>query len=180
MLSIGKMTAGREDYYVAGLSSGDDEYYLDPIETPGRWTGAGSYMLGLDGPVEAGGFRAVLAGLNPETGMALVANAGRPGRVTGFDLTFSAPKSVSLLWALSDPETARMVAEAHDRAVGDALYALEREAVAARRGHGGVAQVRGQGLVAAGFGHRTSRAGDPQLHTHLLTELLGRNPQVRA
>jgi conjugative relaxase-like TrwC/TraI family protein len=62
--------------------------------------------------------------------------AGSTGRVTGFDLTFSAPKSVSLLWALADSSLREVVA-AHDVAVVDAFAALEAEAVVARRGHGG-------------------------------------------
>jgi conjugative relaxase-like TrwC/TraI family protein len=168
MLSIGKLAAGREDYYLASLAATGDEYYLDPTEIPGRWHGALAGRLGLAGTVDADAFRAVLDGCHPD-GTGLVPGAGGKGRVTGFDLTFSAPKSVTLLWALSDADTAAAVVAAHDAAVADAFGALEAEAVFARRGHAGATTIPGRGLVAAGFGHRTSRAGDPQLHTHLVT-----------
>lgn len=89
-------------------------------------------------------------------------------RLAGFDLCFSAPKSVSVAWALAPPSMADRIAAAHDRAVTDAVAALEAEAVRARRGAGGRRIVATDGVVAAGFGHRTSRAGDPQIHTHVV------------
>ena len=88
--------------------------------------------------------------------------------MSGFDLTFSAPKSVSVLWGLSDPETSTAVRAAHDRAVAEGLEYLERHATVARRGHDGEIRIETSGLVAAAFVHRTSRTGDPQLHTHVL------------
>jgi conjugative relaxase-like TrwC/TraI family protein len=105
--------------------------------------------------------------LHPVTGQPL----GRPWRVdavTGFDLTFSAPKSVSTLWALGGVTAARQVAEAHRAAVTAALTYLDEHAGLSRRGTDGVQQIATNGLVAALFDHRTSRAGDPQLHTHAL------------
>ncbi len=60
------------------------------------------------------------------------------------------------------------IRDAHEAAVRDAFRYLEREAAAARRGPGGCIAVRGNGLVAAAFRHRASRAGDPQLHTHIV------------
>jgi conjugative relaxase-like TrwC/TraI family protein len=168
MLSIGKLTSGREDYYLTSLAATGDEYYLDPTEIPGVWHGQLAGRLGLSGTVEAGAFRAVLDGRHPD-GTPLVLGAGGTGRVTGFDLTFSAPKSVTLLWALGDPDIAAAVVAAHDGAVADAFAVFEAEAVRARRGHAGATVIPGEGLVAAAFGHRTSRGGDPQLHTHLVT-----------
>jgi hypothetical protein len=88
--------------------------------------------------------------------------------VSGFDLTFSAPKSVSVLWGLGDSETSAAVRAAHDRAVTEGLSYLERRATVARRGHNGERRIETSGLVAAAFVHRTSRNGDPQLHTHVL------------
>ena len=88
--------------------------------------------------------------------------------MSGFDLTFSAPKSVSLLWGLSDSETSAAVRAAHDRAVAEGLAYLERHATFARRGTNGESRIETSGLVAAAFVHRTSRNGDPQLHTHVL------------
>ena len=86
----------------------------------------------------------------------------------GFDLTFSAPKSVSVLFGIGDDELRAVLRDAHDGAVIDALGYLEREAAVTRRGPGGVHAIAGNGFVAAAFRHRTSRAGDPQLHTHVL------------
>ena len=96
--------------------------------------------------------------------------AGRPGSVPvlGYAISFSPPKSVSLLWGLGDEAAAGAVRAAHDRAVGAALVFLEDHASFTRRGHGGMVQADTEGWVAAGFTHRTSRAGDPQLHSHVL------------
>ena len=91
----------------------------------------------------------------------------------GFDLAFRAPKSVSLVWALGDEETAAVVRDAHDQAVHAAVGYLERHAAYSRRGRNGIERVPVAGLVAAAFRHRTSRAGDPLLHTHVLVSNLG-------
>jgi DNA primase catalytic core len=98
-----------------------------------------------------------------------VARASRQATsaVAGYDLTFSPVKSVSTLWALACPEVATQVREAHDAAVADTLGWLECEAVFTRVGRGGARQVATRGLVAAAFTHRDSRAGDPDLHTHV-------------
>jgi conjugative relaxase-like TrwC/TraI family protein len=101
----------------------------------------------------------VLDGLDPE-GVPLRASACAV-RVAGYDLTFSAPKSVSVLFALGDAGTRRAVRAAHDTAVGEAFGHIERTAAAVRRGHGGTRVEPADGLVAAAFRHRTSRAGDP-------------------
>jgi DNA primase catalytic core len=87
--------------------------------------------------------------------------------VAGFDLTFSPVKSVSTLWALADPQLAARIEMAHNRAVADALSWIETQALYTRMGAGGIRQVEVKGLVAAAFTHRDSRAGDPDLHTHV-------------
>jgi DNA primase catalytic core len=87
--------------------------------------------------------------------------------VAGWDLTFSPVKSVSTLWALADPHTAAVIEGCHRQAVADALSFIETKALFTRTGHGGVRQVEVRGLVAAAFTHRDSRAGDPDLHTHV-------------
>jgi DNA primase catalytic core len=87
--------------------------------------------------------------------------------VAGYDLTFSPVKSVSTLWALAPREIATQVQAAHDTAVAETLAWIEREAAFSRVGSGGVRQVPVRGLVAAAFTHRDSRAGDPDLHTHV-------------
>lgn len=100
---------------------------------------------------------------------AAVARFSRPRTtaIAGFDLTFSPVKSVSTLWALADPPVAAMIERAHASAVRDALRFIERDALFTRRGTNGVQQVDVTGLVAAAFTHRDSRAGEPDLHTHV-------------
>ncbi|MBU4188881.1 MAG: relaxase domain-containing protein [Actinobacteria bacterium] len=87
--------------------------------------------------------------------------------VAGFDLTFSPVKSVSALWALADPHLAAAVERAHQAAVSDALRFIETHALFTRTGTNGVRQVDVQGLIGTAFTHRDSRAGDPDLHTHV-------------
>ncbi|HEY3411017.1 MAG TPA: MobF family relaxase, partial [Propionicimonas sp.] len=87
--------------------------------------------------------------------------------VAGFDLTFSPVKSISTLWALSDPATAAAIERAHNSAVADALEFIERTALFTRTGANGVRQVDVRGLIGTAFTHRDSRAGDPDLHTHV-------------
>ena len=107
----------------------------------------------------------MLEGRDPATGLMLVSSRRtRPG----FDLCFSAPKSMSLMFAFGDSEIRAAVVSAHESAVRAALDYLEREACWVRRGHAGVHRLRAGGFMAAGFRHRTSRAGDPQLHTHVV------------
>lgn len=100
------------------------------------------------------------------------AGSRQDARVAGYDVCVSAPKSVSTLFALTDPAMAGQVRAAHDTAVAAAVGYLEREAGHGLRGHQGDGQravrVGTDGLVAAAFGHRTSRANDPQLHTHVV------------
>ncbi len=99
-----------------------------------------------------------------------VATASKPVQtpVAGYDLTFSPVKSVSALWALAAPEVAREVEAAHEAAVRATIGLLEREVAFTRVGKGGIRQVPVTGLIAAAFDHRDSRAGDPDLHTHVV------------
>jgi conjugative relaxase-like TrwC/TraI family protein len=100
---------------------------------------------------------------------ATIAKESRPRTktVAGYYLTFSPVKSVSTLWAVADPHLAARIEQAHQAAVQDALGFIERHALFTRQGRNGVRQVNVRGLVAAGFTHRDSRAGDPDLHTHV-------------
>ena len=165
MLSIGKLGQGQERYYLKAVAQGAEDYYVYAGESPGRWAGGGSVSLALTGEVASSDFTAVLRSTDPATGEPL-GQAHAVGKVPGFDLTFSAPKSVSLLFALGDEQLTRRMREAHDAAVADALGYLERTAGHGRRGHAGAERIATTGFVAALFRHRTSRAGDPNLHTH--------------
>ncbi len=167
MLSRGKVTPGSVGYYtneVAGLS----DYYAGKGEAPGRWVGRGSRATGLAGEVSPEQLASLFEGAHPVTGETLgVGYRVRPGadRVTGWDLTFSAPKSVSALWGVGGGEVGMAVRSAHDGAVQAALDYLEEHAAFSRQGKAGIRQVDTEGLVAAAFVHRSSRAGDPQLHS---------------
>ena len=167
MLSIGKLGQGQERYYLEAVAEGAEDYYVYAGEAPGRWAGGGSDSLTLTGEVAGADFTAVLRSTDPTTGEPL----GRKhavSKVPGFDLTFSAPKSVSLLFALGDDPLSRRMRDAHDAAVADALGYLQRTAGHGRRGHAGAERIATTGFVAALFRHRTSRAGDPNLHTHVV------------
>jgi conjugative relaxase-like TrwC/TraI family protein len=91
----------------------------------------------------------------------------RTQTVAGYDLTFSPVKSVSTLWAVADPAVAAAIERAHQAAVQEALAFIEKHALFTRTGPQGIRQVNVRGLVAAAFNHRDSRAGDPDLHTHV-------------
>lgn len=164
MLSIRHMSNGSENYY---LHLAREDYYLEGGEPPGRWFGRSAAALGLaEREVDADHLRPLFAGYAP-AGDPLVQNAGRDNRRPGWDLTFSAPKSVSTLWSQADDELRQRIAAAHDRAVREALSYIEAEATWTRRGSAGVDAER-VGLLAALFEHGTSRAQQPQLHTHAL------------
>jgi len=170
MLSIGKLGRGQARYYLDKVAEGAEDYYTGEGEAPGEWIGDAADKLGLEGEVEADQLEAMLSGRNPADGEPLVGMRGVPanGAIPGFDLTFSAPKSVSLLWALGGAEAAGEVKAAHREAVGAALAYMQREACWTRRGAGGSEFLKGEGYLAAAYRHRTSRNGDPQLHTHVL------------
>lgn len=170
MLSSGKVKTSSWRYYTDAVACRATDYYLGIGEAPGRWTGGGLPELDL-----ARGSRVTEQQLEALFGRALhpstAERLGRPWRtngVTGFDLTFSAPKSVSSLWALGNERVAAEVLEAHQAAVMAGLAYLEAHASFSRRGANGVEQIASTGLAAALFDHRTSREGDPQLHTHAL------------
>lgn len=164
-MSLKPVSSGQESYYLREVSQGAEEYYTKGGEAPGRWLGALAARVALSGEVDADDLRSVLAGVVPSTGEQIARNNRK---VAAIDLTLSAAKSVSLLWALGDDTTAACVVRAHEHAVEVALSYLEREAVRARRGKAGAEVIDGDGLIAAAFRHATSRAGDPQLHTHVL------------
>ena len=106
MLSIGKLAKGQEGYYLDAVARGVEDYYLEG-EAPGRWLGAGTALLGLAGEVDADALAAVLDGRDPTTDTRLRSSKG--GRIPGFDLTFRAPKSVSLVFGLAEADIAAVV-----------------------------------------------------------------------
>lgn len=175
MLSVGKLAPGQQQYYLDTVARGAEEYYTGAKEAPGEWVGTASAQLALAGEVDADALGRVLEHVHPSQAYRLTAARSAPV-VAGFDATFCAPKSVSLLYALGDPETSNTVRNVHDAAVRASLAVLEREACRVRRGQGGATVVDGDGFVAAGFRHRTSRAGDPHLHTHVVIANIAHSP----
>jgi conjugative relaxase-like TrwC/TraI family protein len=176
---------------VARLSERTGRYYLDDLAAeftplrpagggdrgPGRWTGAGAAGLGLVGSVDREDLEGVLAGCRPQDGRPLVA---RRGGVSGYDLTFTAPKSVSVLVALAPPEVGIEALSAHEASVDAAMGYVERRAAAVRRGTADERRIEPvAGLVEARFTHGVSRAHDPHLHTHVVVANLGHGPDGR-
>ena len=143
-------------------------YYLDADgEPPGRWHGHAAEMLGIDVRIVDGDFLAVMAGRDPTTNRDLGRVYGTES-VRGFDVTASAPKSVSVLWALGDEHTRAVVVDAHDTAVGAMIDWIESHAHTRYRIGGSVAVVDAEGILAGVFRQHTSRALDPQLHSHVV------------
>jgi conjugative relaxase-like TrwC/TraI family protein len=168
VLRIHVVRQGGHHYYVQDLIPGRAEGSLVAGEEPGQWLGAGSTALGLTGPVGPPEFAEVLEGRHPRSGQALRRLQGERS-TAGYDLTFSAPKSVSLLHLLAPREMAVAAGTGHHTAVADALEYLGREGVGVRRSRRGqVAFLPSTGPVAGTFLHRTSRALDPHLHTHVV------------
>jgi len=138
---------------------------------PQDWPVPRDVRAGIRTQVGTAMFRAE-HGRDPEDARELhghIAKVSRPQTtaVAGFDLTFSPVKSVSALWALADPPTAAVIERAHRAAISDALRFLETHALFTRTGTKAARQVDVRGLVGTAFTHRDSRAGDPDLHTHV-------------
>jgi Ti-type conjugative transfer relaxase TraA len=167
MLNIGKLATGQQDYYLNSVARGVEDYYLGAGEASGYWLGGGAADLSLEGDVRERELTPILEARDPATGEVMT-HRHHKARMPGFDLTFRAPKSVSLLHALGPKEASNEVVNAHDSAVLLALDYLERHTAFGRRGTDGVIPIDSSGFVAAAFRHRTSRAGDPLLHTHVL------------
>jgi conjugative relaxase-like TrwC/TraI family protein len=140
-------------------------YYLDRGEPPGVWHGKGAARLGLAGEVDEDAFLALMAGEDPSTGR-LLGTSHTEKTVRGFDVTCSAPKSVSVLFAVGDPAVRQQVLEGHDAAVAAVVDWIEHHAHCRYRIDGRVCVVDAEGITAAVFRQHTSRALDPQVHTH--------------
>jgi hypothetical protein len=188
MLSLAKAA---KDYYLRKLGeiSPREDYYLRGGAATGVWRGSGAAELGLEGTVTVEGLVRLFDGQHPATGEQLGRSLRRDG-VAAWDVTFSADKSVSLLWALGDDETRRQVVAAFDEATSQALGYLESVASATRgasktplvdnnggpvlnengtpRYHVETWPIATAGYMAASFTEFTSRADDPQLHTHVV------------
>src|SRR5919198_3127535 len=197
MLSVSKLSPGQEAYYERSVADGIDDYYAGRGESPGVWAGRGAAELELEGVVEDGQLGRLIAGQHPLTSAQLRSHPPKKrttveridpatgeqyleektlSPVAGYDLVFSPPKSVSLLHALGDEQVRHAVNQAHLAAWQAALSYLEERACVTRRAKNGVIRERGTGFVAAAYQHRTSRAQDPHLHTHVIVANMVRSP----
>lgn len=170
MLSLGKLRD--PDYYLAMVADGLEEYYTGAREAPGVWMGRSAGRLGLSGEVDAEALHRVLDHRDPQTGTRLTRAQGAP-KVPGFDATFCAPKSVSLFFALGDPETSNEVPQRPRHRRVRCPPGARGRVCPSLTGQGRDRARRGRGVRR----RRTSRAGDPHLHTHVLAANLVYSPQ---
>ncbi|MBI1213744.1 MAG: relaxase domain-containing protein [Alphaproteobacteria bacterium] len=174
MLSVASLTQG-PGYY---LELANINYYAEGGEPVPLWYGTAAQEFGLSGIAERHHVERLCAGYHHETQRPLVRNAGTPHRNPGHDLTFSCPKSVSVAWAMADTALRKAIEVQHLYAVREALDFIEAQAGFARVGKQGQELVKSP-LLFALFEHGTSRASDPQLHTHALCINLTVHPDGR-
>lgn len=193
-VSMRVMSAGDGyKYLLRTVAAGDGErslstpltrYYAEEGSPPGRWLGSSVRSLGdgqivVGDPVSEEQLQLLVGmGRDPITGETSAAieveetARGTRRAVAGFDFTFSVPKSASVLWAVADAGTQALIVDAHHAAVAEMVAFMEREVAATRTGatgrDGAIAQVDVTGLIATAFDHYDSRAGDPNLHTHVV------------
>jgi len=148
-------------YYV------DEDYYLADDKSAGIWIGKGAILLGIHNKEILGEYHNIMKGFDPSGKEPLCATPGETHQ-PGWDLTFSAPKSVSIVWAAADQTLREKISDAQLVAVKRAISFLENHAAFTRREHAGQRREQVDGLVVATFEHETSRDLDPQLHTHSL------------
>jgi conjugative relaxase-like TrwC/TraI family protein len=182
--SIAAGKGGGYARYLEGKTAPDlrGDYYLspegEPVQAPGRWLATPDTLarLGVEGTtVEGKDFIALMEGRHPRTGRWLRPEGAGGGRGGGIDVTFSAPKSVSVTWALCDKRERREIEAAHAAAVEQVIgHLCETVPTVRRRYSGQVVEEHAVDLVAAEYRHTTARgvmesdAPDPQLHSHVV------------
>jgi conjugative relaxase-like TrwC/TraI family protein len=159
------------------------DYYLTPdgemAQAPGRWLSDAETLerLGIEagGSVDGADFIALMEGRHPGTGRWLRPEGAGGGRGGGIDVTFSAPKSVSTVWALGDPWQREQIESAHARAVEQTIHHLREQVPVVRRRYSGqVVEEHVKDVIATEYRHTTARgvsgaqAPDPQLHSHVV------------
>lgn len=163
------VAAAQGDAQAAALRAG---YYDEGRAAPSAWLGQGAAALGLAGTVDKARFIEILEGRITDR-IDVSKRGNRADRMLGTDLTFSAPKSVSLLMVAGDQVRGEALARAHDEAVAEAVAWVERNMAGARVGKGGSGGWRKTGvIIAAAFRHEEARPvdgkADPQLHSHVV------------
>ena len=184
-VSIGASRGGDYAHYLESKTVTPErgDYYLTPdgemAQAPGRWLADAETLdrLGIVAgkPVQGADFIALMEGRHPGTDRWLRPEGAGGGRGGGIDVTFSAPKSVSTVWALGDPWQREQIERAHGRAVEQTiLYLREQVPVVRRRYSGQVVEEHAKDVIATEYRHTTARgvsgaqAPDPQLHSHVV------------
>jgi conjugative relaxase-like TrwC/TraI family protein len=192
VLTIGKIGSAQaqQQYYEESVAKSREDYYAGSGEAPGEFFGAGSRARGLSGQTDMENLRRLFAGQDPATGEQLRSMKGNV-RVHGFDLTFSAPKSVSILYALGDADLQGNIVAAHEWAAEQAIGYMERDSARVVRGHKaskadlelGIEDTltthRAAGFVGIRYRHRVNRLQDPHLHTHYVIGNWAEGPDGR-
>jgi conjugative relaxase-like TrwC/TraI family protein len=183
--SIGASRGGGYARYLEGKTVEPErgDYYLAPggelTQAPGRWLSDGETLarLGIDAgePVDGADFIALMEGRHPGMGRWLRPEGAGGGRGGGIDVTLSAPKSVSTVWALGDPWQREQIENAHAQAVKQAIHHLREQVPVVRRRYSGqVVEEHAKDVIATEYRHTTARgvsgaqAPDPQLHSHVV------------
>jgi conjugative relaxase-like TrwC/TraI family protein len=168
VLTVAPLASGQAHYYLSLTASA---YYTEAPEPDGRWYGLGAEEFGLKGTVQPDDLTRLCEGYDPQDPSRHVRNAGQTdgprARKHGDDLCFSAPKSVSVAWALATPELREAIQAKLHQAVTDALDYIQDTCGYARVGAQGQ-QLERVPLAFALFEHASSRLGDPQLHVHAI------------
>ena len=184
MLTVAKITRGAAGGYAEYLDGKAQapqlgDYYLkdgERTEAPGRWAqGAQLFGLDLQQPVSGEQLRMLMDVRRPDGGEELRRVGGTGEAVAAIDATFSAPKSVSAVWAVADRKLRERIEQAHEVAIDRALAYATRQVPMLRRriSHDKVVHEKAAAVVATSWRHTTARAvadqvPDPQLHSHVL------------
>jgi len=159
-----RSVAAAKSYYVSGLAR--EDYYTEGQESPGRWGGRGAELLGLDGRVESESFHHLCENRHPTRDEALTPRT-KETRTVGYDFNFHAPKSVSVVYELTQDER---IVKAFQESVSDTMRQLEVDARTRVRRSGANEERTTSNLTWAEFVHHTARPvdgiPDPHLHAH--------------
>ena len=182
-MTVTKLMAGTSTQYFASTinevitdhGGGMADYYNSPGTPPGVWMGGALDTIGVheeDTASKEDVTKVYDLLRNPRDDQRLSRHSDQAlaaGQVVGgYDLTFSLPKSVNILWASGDEQVRRTIMACHQEAVRETLASFQSGQAYSRKGAGGVVKQRADGVIACSFTHWDTRDGDPHLHDHVL------------